>query len=280
MRMPTKRFRNRTMPLVGGLLLALAAPASQACYSPPASQLIAPDEQVHQALDVALGQVISATPLDAEQVEYRFLVLDQLTGPARKVFTVIGRSADRYGKDTSFNSHTDFAFWARGGGRTWNGSDCIIHPDFVLGNSYLVFLGAAPTWRSFEKIDMIGGSVDQDDKWLVYIKDRLRQRQEVDGSAAAVSGQAAVPGYERIGRFVYAFHRIVSRDSLERKTLAAQQAPTPLLLRAGQLADEFDHILKDGAAVPQAEIDATLGEAAAVRTMLDAWRQSATPPTP
>jgi hypothetical protein len=84
--MPTERFRHRTMPLVGGLLLALAAPASQACYSPPASQLIAPDEQVHQALDVALGQVISATPLNAEQVEYRFLVLDQLTGPARKVF--------------------------------------------------------------------------------------------------------------------------------------------------------------------------------------------------
>jgi hypothetical protein len=273
--MPTIRFRHRTMPLVGGLLLALAAPASQACYSPPASQLIAPDEQVHQALDVALGQVISATPLDAEQVEYRFLVLDQLTGPARKVFTVIG-SGDRHGKDSSFNGHTDFAFWARGGGRTMNGSDCVIHPDFVVGNSYLVFLGA-PTWRSFEKIDMIGGSVDPDDKWLVYVKDRLRQRRNADGSAAAAD-RATVPDYERVGRFVYAFHRIVSRDSLERKTLAAQQAPTPLLLRAGQLADAFDHILKDGAAVPQAEIDATLKEAAAVRTMLDAWQQSGKPP--
>jgi len=269
------------MPILHSLalLLALAAPASEACRAPPARQLIAPEEQVRLAMDVALGQVISATPLDGADVEYRFLVLDQLAGPARKVFTVIGRSADRYGKDTSFNSHTDFAFWARGGGRTWNGADCVIHPDFVLGNSYLVFLGAPPTWRSFEKIDMIGGGVDQDDKWLVYVKDRLRQRQEADGSAVAAD-RATVPDYERVGRFVYAFHRVVSRDSLELKTLAAQHAPTPLLLRAGPLADEFDHILKDGAAVPQAEIDATLGEAAAVRTMLDAWRESATPPTP
>jgi hypothetical protein len=277
--MPTERFRHRTMPLVGGLLLALAAPASQACYSPPASQLIAPDEQVHQALDVALGQVISATPLNAEQVEYRFLVLDQLTGPARKVFTVIGSSGDRHGKDSTFNGHADFAFWARGGGRTMNGSDCVIHPDFVVGNSYLVFLGAAPTWRSFEKIDMVGGSVEQDDKWLAYVKDRLHQRRDADGPAATAD-RATVPDYERIGRFVYAFHRMVSRDSLERKTLAAQHAPTPLLLRAGQLADEFDHIVKDGAAVPQAEIDATLNEAAAVRTVLDAWQQSGKPLTP
>ena len=277
--MPTIRFRHRTMPLVGALLLALAAPAAEACRAPPARQLIAPDEQVRLAMDVALGQVISATPLDGEQVEYRFLVLDQLGGAARKVFTVIGRSADRYGKDTSFNGQTDFAFWARGGGRTWNGSDCVIHPDFVIGNSYLVFIGSPPTWRSFEKIDMVGGSVDQDDKWLVYVKDRLHQRRDADGPAATAD-RATVPDYERIGRFVYAFHRIVSRDSLERKTLAAQHAPTPLLLRAGQLADEFDHIVKDGASVPQAEIDATLNEAAAVRTVLDAWQQSGKPLTP
>jgi hypothetical protein len=134
---------------------------------------------------------------------------------------VIGRGTDRYDKDSTFNGHAEFVFWARGGGRTMNGSDCIIHPDFVLGNSYLVFLGAAPTWRSFEKIDMIGGSVDQDDKWLVYVKDRLRQRQEADGSAEAVSGQAAVPGYERIGRFAYAFHRIAREPGTENPRRAA-----------------------------------------------------------
>jgi hypothetical protein len=245
------------------LLLALDATAGQACRRPPPGQLIPADEQVRSATDVAVGQVIGATPMGSQEVEYRFIVLDQLAGPARKTFAIMGHAAERGGKDTTFGDHTDFAFWARGGGRVMNGADCVIRPDFVVGGSYLVFLDSPATWRSFEKIDMVNGIVNGEDKWLAYVKAQLGKREN------------SMPEYERVGRFIYAFHRSVSRDDLDRKTLAGQGAPTELLLRAGKLADEFDHIvksMKSSASVPDAELDATLREAEAVGAALAAWR--------
>jgi hypothetical protein len=245
------------------LLLALDAASSQACRAPRPGQLVTPDEQVRLAQDVAVGQVISATPVGDQEVEYRFLVLDQLAGPARKTFTIIGRAGEGYGKDSSFGAHTDLAFWVRGGGRVMNGADCAIHPWFVLGSSYLVFLDSPATWRSFEKIDMVNGTVNGEDKWLAYVREQLGKRENT------------MPEYERVGRFIYGFHRSVSRDALDRKTLAGQGAPTELLLRAGRLADEFDHIvksMKSSASVPDAELDATLREAEAVGAALAAWR--------
>ena len=173
------------------VVLALHAAASEACWAPPPKQLIGIDEQLGQAMDVAVGQVIGATPLGDQQVEYRFLVLEQLAGPAQKVFTVMGGPAERSDKDSTFDHHRDVAFWARGGGRTMNGSDCVIRPGFVVGNSYLVFLGSTPTWRSFEKIDMIDGIADPDDKWLAYVKARL---------AGTATGRDGAPDDERVGR--------------------------------------------------------------------------------
>jgi hypothetical protein len=244
-------------------LLALHAAASEACRVPPSKLLIPPDEQLVTAADVAVGQVISATPLGDYLVEYRFLTLEQLAGTAQKVFTVMGGPAGFNDKDTSFLDHADFRFWARGGGRTMNGSDCAIHPGFVVGNSYLVFLGSPPTWRSFEKIEMADGRLKDDDKWLVYVKQMLAGRTARGGTT---------PDYERVGRFIYGFYRIVSRDDLDRKALAAQHAPDELLLRVGRLADEFDRIVERGAAVPDLQLDLTLREAEAVHAAVAAWR--------
>jgi hypothetical protein len=219
--------------------LALHAAASEACRVPPAEQLIGIDEQLGQAMDVAVGQVIGATPLGEGLVEYRFLVLEQLAGTPQKVFTVMGGPAERNDKDATFHGHADFAFWARGGGRTMNGLDCVIHPGFIVGDTYLVFLGSAPTWRSFEKIEMVDGIVNPDDKWLAY-----------------------------------GFQRIVTPDDLDRQALAAQHAPADLLFRAGRLADEFDRIVQGGLRAPDAQFEATLREAAEVHAALQAWRGS------
>jgi hypothetical protein len=246
-------------------LLALHAAASQACRAPPTQQLIGVDEQLGQATNVVVGQVIGATPLGGQSVEYRFLVLEQLAGPPQKVVTVMGNTAAPYDKDTSFDSHRDFAFWARGGGRTMNGADCVIHPSFVLGNTYLVFLDSTPTWRSFEKLDMFDSIVNHDDKWLAYVKAWL---------GGTVATQQGVPDYERVGRFLYGFQRIVASDDLDRKALAAQHAPPDLLMRAGRLADEFERIVQGGLRAPDAQLEATLREAAAVHAALAAWRAS------
>jgi hypothetical protein len=87
------------------------------------------------------------------------------------------------------------------------------------------------------------------------------------------AGGDGVPAYERIGRFIFGFHRIVSRDELDRKSLAARHAPAELLSRAGRLADEFDRIVQNGGAVADVQMDVTLREAAEVQKALAAWRQ-------
>ncbi len=252
--------------------LLLHAVPGQACRMAPAGQLIGVDQQLALATNVAVGQVISATPMDGQNVEYRFLLLEQLAGQPGKVFTVMGRHGAPGEKETTFNDHAEFAFWARGGGRVMNGADCIIGPNFVIGSSYLVFLGTPSTRRSFEKIDMVNGIVNPDDQWLAYVKQQLAQRQ-LPGSAVTSFTREPAHDYERIGRFIYRFQRVVARDDLDRKTLAGRQAPAELLLRAGRLADEFDHIV-GGNPVPDAELEATLSEAVAVEKMLAAWSEN------
>jgi hypothetical protein len=198
-------------------------------------------------------------------------VLEQLTGPPQKVFTVIGHAPGPYDKDTSFHDHADFAFWARGGGRTMNDSDCHIHPSFIPGNTYLVFLDMPPTRRSFEKLDMFGSIVNHDDKWLAHVKGWL--------GGATANTHDGVPDYERIGRFLYGYQRIVARAGIDKKALVEQHAPAELRLRAGLLIDEFDRIVdrigRNQAAVPDVQLDATLREASEVAAALEAWRHSA-----
>lgn len=252
--------------------LAFHAIVGQACYTPPAGQLINVDQQIRFAKDVAVGQVISATPMDGQEVEYRFLSLEQLAGQPGKVFTVMGRSAASSDKETTFGNHTDFTFWARGGGRVMDDTECIIHPVFVIGSSYVVFLGTPLTRRSLEKIDMVNDTVNPDDQWLVYVKQQLAQRQLPNKAPVSVT-QDPARDYERIGRFIYRFYRVVARDDLDRKKLAGRQAPTALLQRAGTLADEFDHIVGSNT-IPDAELEATLSEAVAVEKILAAWSEN------
>jgi hypothetical protein len=158
-----------------------------------------------------------------------------------------------------------------------NDADCVIHPGFAVGSSYLVFLGGASTRRSFEKIDMVNSTINQDDKWLVYVKEQLAKRQASDVAIAATSHGTS--DYERVGRFIFRFQRFVSRDDLDRKTLAGQLAPTELLLRAGKLADEFEHVVHSSS-VPDVELEATLREAVAVSKALAEWRKSSGRETP
>jgi negative regulator of sigma E activity len=91
----------------------------------------------------------------------------------------------------------------------------------------------------------------------------------------AVGGDARkVPDYERIGRFIYAFHRAgVSIDELKGDDIA-KHAPRELATRASRLAQKFDFILKAQARVPDAEIDAILRQAADMSASIAAWRRS------
>jgi hypothetical protein len=188
------------------LLSALASQNSWACYSYPRQQLMNVDEQIMLASDVSVAQVISATPLEGKLVEYRFVVLRRLAGQVENTFTVTGRaeaSRSNYtgfyspmltlpetasnGDDTSFDNHANPTFWKRGGGRVMNGGDCLIYPNFVVGRAYLVFLNSPWTWRSFEKIELVDGAVNKEDKWLAYVTAGLETRKSSEGPSSTVA---------------------------------------------------------------------------------------------
>jgi hypothetical protein len=250
---------------VASLALAFAATTSWACRAPPAQQIIGVDQQLAQASDVMLAQVIGITPLGDNDVEYRFLVLDSLHGTDRKSFELNGHAVASDLRDTTYDHHKDMAFWARGGGRTMNYMDCVIHPNFAVGGVYLVFLDAAHTRRSYEQIDAPNGIVDEDDRWLKYVKAKLG----VDGSRAmAQQPVTPAPDYERIGRFIYSFQRTgASPDSL-RSPGIGMLVPAEMVPRARALAIEYDHILTVVGKVPDEEMAAALREAAVVGAAL------------
>lgn len=149
--------------------LSIITGACWACRVPPPEQLISPDVQISLASDVALAKVVSATPRDdnGRDVDYEFLVLKRLAGPDQQLFSISGH-AHGISPNTTFSNHRDEAFWQRGGGRVMNDTDCVIHPDFIVGKTYLVFRSLPMTRRSFEEIETLDGRSSDDDKWFVY----------------------------------------------------------------------------------------------------------------
>lgn len=144
-----------------------------ACWAPPQKQLIDVDTQIALATDVVVARVVSAVPAGPLDTDYTFLVQERLAGPARPLFTLTGSPHRDGDKEGDYDRHTAAQFWDRGGGRTMNGSDCVIHPSFEVGATYLVFAAPPYTWRSFERIEATGGRPGPEDKWLAYVRTRL-----------------------------------------------------------------------------------------------------------
>jgi hypothetical protein len=243
---------------------ATSTTGAWACRAPPAALLIGVDAQIAAAVDVSVAQVVDAVPLAFGDVEYRFIVRERLAGVDIAGFTVLGGAPTSDGKDTAAARHTDPSFWARGGGRVWNGPDCRMHPHFSVGALYLVFRDAPATWRSFERIETVNGGIDHTDRWLEYVQAHLRQQP---------AGDAHRADYQRIGNFIYGFYRWVPREDLDvapGRPLALRHAPPDLVARARALADAFDRIMRANGAVPDEEMDAALHEAAAVGAILRA----------
>lgn len=76
--------------------------------------------------------------------------------------------------------------------------------------------------------------------------------------------------YERIGKFIYAFHRMCGRPLEDLAADALPEGVTPeLAARAASLAQRFNLLAKDFAAATDEDFAATLEEASAVRTLID-----------
>lgn len=81
-----------------------------------------------------------------------------------------------------------------------------------------------------------------------------------------------VPDYERIGRFIYSFHRICGSVETLTETALAESAPRELKVRAASLAQKFNHILENAASTVDSEFSATLKEASEIQMEIEKWR--------
>ena len=161
--------------------LMVSAPG-QACRMPPVAQVVSPEQQIVMATDVSVARVTEAIPSPLinsggrQSVDYTLEVQQRILGLPEQRFTISGaRGMTR--PPPSSSDHSDAAFWERGGGRLYNDADCVLRPDFIVGENYLIFRGKPATWRSFEYIATVRGRPDPDDKWLSYVKEKLSDAQ-------------------------------------------------------------------------------------------------------
>lgn len=158
--------------------LAFGAGTCWGCRVAPASQLIGVDQQIALASDVSVAKVVRATALEDGRTEYEFEVQKRLAGPDRQGFTIVGAASKVEDPRKDFDEHKDELFWRDGGGRLFAGTDGVIHPTFVVGASYLAFVGQPITKRSFERIGTSGDYASSRDKWLSYVDAALRDAMQ------------------------------------------------------------------------------------------------------
>lgn len=160
---------------------AFAVLEAHACHAPPRAQNVTPEELVAMATDVSVAKVVRATPSAAwsgrgrQPVEYEFEVVQRILGPDEARFVIAGAQGETRMTQAA-GDHGDEGFWNRGGGRLYNDSDCVLRPNFTVGESYLIFRDKPATWRSFERIETVGGRPNPDDKWLSYVVEKLGSR--------------------------------------------------------------------------------------------------------
>lgn len=168
---------------------------ADACSSPP-PHLIAPHPDiVRRTARIALGRFERAgATLD-------FTTVEVIKGQVGARFSLPLAQGHPTGfkdqKDADFHGHTDWEFWEQRATREGNGADCLMHPRFQVGATYLIFLDRPYHWRAFERIDR------PDDRWLAGVKALVAKPDRGSGLlqtlAAHVGEQYAVFLAEVIG---------------------------------------------------------------------------------
>lgn len=154
---------------------------SQACHRPPAEQIVTPDQQIALATDVSVARLIRATPTalltpgGRAPVDYEFEVQQRLLGFPQSRFILAGAQGETRPRPLS-EDHSDAEFWERGGGRLYNDPDCVLRPDFIVREYYLIFRRKPATWRSFEHIETAHRRPNPNDRWLSFVNEKLRDR--------------------------------------------------------------------------------------------------------
>ena len=156
---------NRTLSVMNKLIaLAIIVYILQinnayACFVPPSEQHTPWKELVTRTNNIYLAKVISSESSGNWRVKYNFVTIKTLKGKKLDSFVLHGIKKHPEEVISTHNNHTSPFFWAYGG-RSWNGTDCIISPTFEDGDMYLIFKDEPYHNLSFEKIESM------EDLWL------------------------------------------------------------------------------------------------------------------
>ncbi|NRA88251.1 MAG: hypothetical protein HRU28_12865 [Rhizobiales bacterium] len=83
------------------------------------------------------------------------------------------------GVAVDFEGHTNLLFWDKFAARPGLGSDCMIRPSFMVGKTYLLFLGNQDL-RGYEEI------IVDDDLWLLAVRKLVRNPKLASGLSITI----------------------------------------------------------------------------------------------
>lgn len=161
------------------LSLLLAAPtAAQACSAPPPELTKPYRDLVRDSEQIVLARA-GLPDYVAGELRPAFDTVDVLKGDVPEHFVLESRVGfdpspwgalplPYAGKDSDFNGHRDIAFWDQGLTRQWNDTDCVMRPQFKLGETYLLFVDH-PHWAAYELI------YREDDLWLQAVRNLVTE---------------------------------------------------------------------------------------------------------
>ena len=149
---------------------------------------------VAQANLIALARVVGATRKATKfESDYssllgthdgplaHFETVEVLRGDVPAKFALGGgRLVDDAQRDyRDFSGHRTLVFWDKQITRTWNAPDCLMHPRFVSGRTYLIFLDR-PHWRAYEEVG------NQNDVWLSAVRRLIKDPSHDSGLSMGI----------------------------------------------------------------------------------------------
>lgn len=181
---------------------------ARACFAPPAHMTGHHSELVRDSSDIVLARMIRSIESRSERylnLEIPiFETLEVLRGYAPEVFE-FGHGYAAPSKEQleklnlaaeltrDFNGHRQGVFWDKKITRQWNWSDCRMHPVFVTGETYLLFLDR-PHWRSYEIVR------SNDDYWLTAVRNLIADPSRRSGLSLSVQEWLSLSRGVFIGR--------------------------------------------------------------------------------
>lgn len=188
--------------VVISVIFGSSGPAA-ACAVPPAELTKHHRELVRDSSQIALVRMIETK--ESSDMRFSglagpvvFQTIESLKGntPEEFIFdrglaATPGSQSEEITRD--FDGHRQGVFWDKHITRQWNGPDCEMHPVFVPGVTYLLFLDH-PHWRAYEVVRR------DDDYWLAAVRNLIQDPSLSSGLTLSIKDWLSLSHGVFIGR--------------------------------------------------------------------------------